>query len=106
MSIIDRIFVGRIIKDFGTFDEKSIGIGKMRHSALLAEKHGRLFFVIKFRAWAIFGASVIYEKFAFEDAAKIRVLIDESEKIPRTLLQVDYDFKKLALRNMLVVLLI
>ena len=36
MSLWDRIFMGKVIKNFGTLEEKSIIIGKFRKSLLLA----------------------------------------------------------------------
>jgi hypothetical protein len=106
MNFIDRLFVGNVIKDFGILDEKSIGLGKMKHSALLVEKYGRLFFVIKFSAWAIFGASVSYQKFALDDATKLREYITESEMIAKNLPPVDYDISKLAFRYSLITMLV
>ncbi len=106
MNIIDRIFVGRVIKDFGTLEEKSIGIGKMRKSALLVEKHGRLYFVIKFSVWALFGASVNYQDFLLEDAFKIREYINESEQIARNLPPVTYKVANVAIRNLLITSLV
>ena len=102
MSIVDRIFVGNVIKDFGTLDEKSIGLGKIKHSALLVEKHGRLFFAIKSSAWALFGASVSYQKFALDDAVKLREFVTESESIVKNLPPLDYDVSQLAFRYSLI----
>ena len=57
MSLFDRIFVGRVIKDFGILEEKSFLIGKYKTSMLLAERRGRLkiaftrFRLCTFRCW-------------------------------------------------------
>jgi len=102
MSIIDRFFVGNVIKDFGTVDEKSIGIGKMKHSAMLVEKYGKLSFVIKSSAWAFLGASVSYHKIPLDDAAKLREFISESESIAKNLPPLNYDISKLAFQYSLI----
>lgn len=104
MNILDKIFVGNVIQDFGVFDERSIGIGKMKHSALLAEKHGRYLFVVKFTAWAILGFSTSYQKFEMQDAAKLRDFINESEQIIQSTPPIDCDVAKIAVRNMLIAL--
>jgi hypothetical protein len=106
MSIIDRLFVGRVIQDFGTLEEKSFGIGKMKRSALLVEKHGRVYFVIKSSAWVLFGASVSYHEFTLDNAFKLRESINQSEQIARNLPPLTYDVSKVALRNALVTSLI
>ena len=36
MSLWDRIFMGKVIKDFGTIEEESFIIGKVRKSLSLA----------------------------------------------------------------------
>ena len=42
MSLFDRIFVGKVIKDFGILEEKSLIVGKSKKSMLLAERRGKL----------------------------------------------------------------
>jgi hypothetical protein len=102
MSIVDRIFVGKVVKDFGVVSEKSLGIGKIRHSALLVEKYGRLYFVIKNSTWFLLSTGVSYHKFPIDDASKIRDYISESETIVKTIPPLDYDISKLALRFSLI----
>jgi hypothetical protein len=81
MSFIDRLFVGRVIKDFGPVREKSIGVGKITTSVLLVDRHGKLKFVLKRSAWALFGASVSYSEWSLEDAYKLRDLINQTESL-------------------------
>jgi hypothetical protein len=81
MKILDRIFVGEVIQDFGIIEEKSLGIGRMRKSALLTKKNGKFRFVIKTSSVAFLAASVNYTEFDLEDAYKIRQWIDQSESI-------------------------
>lgn len=81
MSFFDRIFVGKTIKDFGVVEEKSIGIGKTKTSALLTKKKGEYLFVIKTSAWAILGASVNYREFKMDTASKLKDFISDSENI-------------------------
>ena len=81
MNILDRIFVGEVIKDFGMIEDQSLGIGRMRKSALLTKKQGKIRFVIKSSAVAFLAASVNYTEFDLENAYKIRQSIDQSESI-------------------------
>ena len=60
MSFWDRIFMGRVIKDFGPLEEKSFLAGKMKKSLLLVERRGKLKIVFKWSGLALFGASVNY----------------------------------------------
>lgn len=83
MNILDRIFVGKVIQDFGPIKSESLGIGRVRKSALLTKKNGKFRFVIKTSAVAFLAASVSYTEFDLEDAYKIRQWIDQSESIVR-----------------------
>jgi len=85
MNILDRIFVGEVIQDFGIIEDQSLGIGRMRKSALLAKKKGKIRFVIKTSAVAFLAASVNYTEFDLENAYKIRQSIDQSESIVKGL---------------------
>ena len=60
MSIFDSVFMGKVIKDFGTLEEKSFIIGKTRKSMLPTERRGKLKIVFKWSGYAPFGASVSY----------------------------------------------
>ena len=102
MSIIDRFFLGKIIKDFGTLDERFLGIGKTKHGAFLVEKYGRRYFVIKTSMWAFLSGSFSYEKFSLDGALKIRDCINESEQIEQSLPPLPCDVSKIALRNSLI----
>lgn len=81
MSIIDRLFVGSVVKNFGHLELQSFGIGKRGKSVLLAEKRGELFFAVKSFAWAVFGGSVRYYTFRLVNALKLREFINNSEQI-------------------------
>lgn len=89
MSIIDRLFVGKVVKDFGHLELQSFSIGKKGRSVLLAEKRGVLLFVVKSFAWAIFGGSVRYYAFRLANALKLREFITDSEQIARRLVPRD-----------------
>ena len=81
MSIFDRIFMGKVIKDFGTLEEKSFIIGKTRKSMLLTERRGKLKIVFKWSGYAPFGASVSYYDLKAESIPKLRQLITEAEEL-------------------------
>ena len=81
MSIFDRLFVGKVIKDFGPLEEHSFGVGKFRKSALLAEKGGELKFALKQSGFAVFGGSVSYFELSIDSLSKLRDFIDDAERI-------------------------
>ena len=89
MSVIDRLFVGNVVKNFGHLELQSFGIGKRGRSVLLAEKRGELFFAVKSFAWAVFGGSVRYYTFRLVNALKLRDFINDSEQIARGLVPRD-----------------
>lgn len=86
MSFIDRLFVGRVVKDFGYLELQSLGIGRRGRSVLLVEKRGELHLVVKSFAWAVFGGSVRYYTFKLKNAFELRKFICESEQITCELL--------------------
>ncbi len=106
MSIIDKILLGNIVKDFGVYYERSYGLGKYKRSAFLVEKYGRFYFVLKSSAWFLLTGSVIFERIHLEDAKKLQDYIAESETIARNTPPVDYDISQRALRNALIGLVI
>ena len=81
MSLFDRIFVGRVIKDFGILEEKSFLIGKYKTSMLLAERRGRLKIAFKGSGYALFGAGVTYFDLKAESIPKIRQFLTEAEEL-------------------------
>ena len=102
MSILDRIFVGQVIKDFGPIEEKNLGLGKITTSALLVEKAGKLNFVLKNSGWFLVSGSFRYEIFTLEEASKLRECINESEQIARNLPPSTYDVNSATLRSALI----
>lgn len=81
MSLFDRIFMGKVIKDFGTLEEKSLFIGKIKKTMLLAERHGKLKIAFKWSGYAPFGASVTYFDLKIESIPKLRQFITEAEEL-------------------------
>jgi hypothetical protein len=81
MSLFDRIFMGKVIKDFGTLEEKSLIIGKIKKSMLLTERRGKLKIAFKWSGYAIFGASVTYFDLKTETIPKLRQFITEAEEL-------------------------
>jgi hypothetical protein len=81
MSLFDRIFVGKVIKDFGILEEKSLIIGKIKKSMLLAERRGKLKIVFKWSGYAPFGASVTYFDLKAEIIPQLRQFITEAEEL-------------------------
>src|SRR5512139_3526167 len=81
MSFWDRIFTGRVIKDFGPLEEKSFLGGKMKKSLLLFERRGKLKIVFKWSGLALFGASVNYFDLKADSLLKLRECLDEIQSI-------------------------
>ena len=81
MSIWDRIFMGKVIKDFGTLEEKSFIIGKVKKSVLLVERRGKLKIAFKWAGFALFGASVSYFDLSTESLPKLRQFLGEAAEI-------------------------
>ncbi len=81
MSFWDRVFMGRVIKDFGILEEKSFLLGKMKKSLLLVERRGRLKIVFKWSGVALFGASVNYFDLKAESLPKLRQCLDEIQSM-------------------------
>jgi hypothetical protein len=81
MSIFDRIFMGKVIKDFGTLEEKSLIIGKIKKSMLLAERRGKLKIAFKWSGYGLFGVSGTYFELKAESIPKLRQFIAEAEEL-------------------------
>ncbi len=81
MSIFDRIFMGRVVKDFGPLEEKNFLGGKMKKSLLLVERRGKLKIVFKWSGLALFGASVNYFDLKADSLPKLRKCLDEIQSI-------------------------
>jgi hypothetical protein len=106
MRIFDRLFAGKVIKDFGTYYERSLGIGREKHSSLLVERNGRYWFVLKSSYLAFLGGSLSYEKIPLENAASIRDQMTESEQIIKNLPPLKYDASRLALQYSLITFIV
>jgi len=81
MSFWDRIFMGRVIRDFGPLEESSFLVGKIKKSLLLVERRGKLKIVFKWSGWALFGASVNYFDLKSDSLGKLRDCLDEIQSI-------------------------
>ncbi len=73
--------MGKVVRDFGTLEEKSFFIGKFKKSLLLVERRGKLKVVFKWSGIAPFGASVNYFDLSAESLPKLRQYIDEIQSI-------------------------
>jgi hypothetical protein len=81
VSFWDRIFMGRVVKDFGVLEEKSFLVGKMKKSLLLVERRGKLKIIFKRSGVALFGASVNYFDLKADSLPRLRQCLDEIESI-------------------------
>jgi len=83
MRILDRIFMGRVVKDFGPLEEKSFLLGKMKKSLLLVERRGKLKIVFKWSGMALFGASVNYFDLQADSLPRLRQCLDEIQSLSK-----------------------
>lgn len=60
MAFFDRVFVGKVLKDFGVLDERRRGIAKQKMSVLLTERGSQRYLVIKTSSFAWLAAGVQY----------------------------------------------
>lgn len=81
MNLFDRVFAGKVIKDFGILEEESLIIGKIKKSMLLAERRGKLKIVFKWSGYAPFGASVQYFDLKAETIPQLHRFITEAEEL-------------------------
>ena len=84
MSFMDRIFAGKIIKDFGVLEEKSFVIGKYKKTLLLVKKRGKFKLVFKWSGFAPFGASVQYFDIGLDCIPNLLRWINEADQISRS----------------------
>jgi len=81
MSFWDRVFMGRVIKDFGPLEEKSFLVGKTKKSLLLVERRGKLKIVFKWSGFGLFGASVNYFDLKADLLPRLCQCLDEIQSI-------------------------
>ena len=81
MSFFDRVFVGKVIKDFGVISEKSLGIGKQKVSLLLVERGGASKLVFKTSAWAFLGGGVSYLEVPSDAIPRLQQWINEAQAL-------------------------
>jgi hypothetical protein len=60
LSFIDRVFVGKVIRDFGAITETNLGIGRQKLSLILVERRGKRKLVFKSAACGYIGFSISY----------------------------------------------
>jgi len=81
VSFLDRVFAGRVIRDFGIITERSLGVGKMQTSLLLVERGGANKLVFKTAAWAFLGGSVSYVDIPVEEIPRLQQWIGEAQAL-------------------------
>ena len=81
MSIIDRVFVGRVVKDFGILCETSRGMLRQKTTVLLAERGGELKLVFKISSRALLAAGVSYAELPASAIPQLRQWLDEAQTV-------------------------
>lgn len=109
MSVLDWLFVGNVVMDFGPIEQRSVGIGRLKlgratESVLLIEKAGKIHLVLKSVSWLVpLGGGIGYRGFPMDKAGKLRDLINASERIAGDLTLSNYDSSRGIRRTVLVV---
>src|SRR4051812_26203011 len=80
MSLLDRFFVGRVIKSF-LLEERSLGLGKISKSLLIVERNAEVRLAFKWSGFFLFLGSVQYFDFPYEMTATLRKCLDEADGI-------------------------
>jgi len=81
LNIFDRIFAGRVIKDYGPLQERNFGLGHIRTSLLLAERRGKLKLVFKFSGYFICVGSVQYCEIPIDKTDLLRRALEDADNI-------------------------
>jgi len=81
MSFIDRVFVGKVIRDFGTLTESNAGLGKLKISMLLAERGGRRKLIFKTTVWGFLAASVSYMEVPVDAIPTLQSWLGEAQAL-------------------------
>ncbi len=81
MGLFDRIFLGKVIKDFGVLEERSLLIGKIRKSLLLVRRRGRLKIAFRWSGYSLLGGGMNYFDLGAETLPKLRQFLDEAQSI-------------------------
>lgn len=81
MGLFDRIFMGKVVKDFGILEERSFLIGKTRKSLLLVKRRGRLKVAFKWTGYSLLGGGMNYFDLGAEALPKLRQFLDEAQAI-------------------------
>ena len=79
MSFLDRIFVGKVIKDSRPLTDKEFAMGMQKLSILLVERSGEVKLVFKTLAWAFFAASVPYVEVPADAIPRLEQWITEAQ---------------------------
>jgi hypothetical protein len=82
LSFFDRIFAGRVLKDYGTLQVRNLGLGRYRTSVLLAERRGKLKLVFKVSGFLFpLAAAVHYFEVPIDRTDVLRRVLDDVDEI-------------------------
>lgn len=90
-NVFDRIIVGKVVQDLGTFYERTWSAGQERYSGLLVQRRGRYWYVIKSSYRAYFAPSVNYQRIPLDSAAGLEQQLQQARKTARGLPRVADD---------------
>lgn len=89
MSIIDRLMIGQVIKDFGHVQERQWLIGKKTQSVLLVRKKEKYQLVLKSLIVSWVGFSVTYHELDLDEAYQLRDYINQIEVLIKDQTRID-----------------
>ena len=89
MSIIDRLMIGQVIKDFGHVQERQWLIGKKTQSVLLVRKKEKYQLVLKSLIVRWVGFSVTYHELDLDEAYQLRDYINQIEVLIKDQTRID-----------------
>ncbi len=84
-NIFDRIIVGKVIQDLGTFYERTWSTGRERYGGLLVERRGRYWYVIKSSYLAFFAPTVNYQRVPLDGAEGLREQLQQAQDLSKSL---------------------
>jgi len=94
LSILDRLFAGEIVKDFGALVESPGLLSSSSRHVFLSRRRRALHLVIKSYARLLVMASITYRTLRLESACKLRDHINECERIAASTPLIEIESKK------------
>lgn len=79
MSLFDRLFVGKVFREFDVVSERSLGLGTERLSVLVSQRGGRYRLYFKIATRLLLGFRVSYVELTPEAVPRLVQTLHEAE---------------------------